>query len=103
MPKLPFVSNSLIFSLDDVSHTLIRPSWVVLARYVPSSLREIAHTSPALLPSNRSQNVSACKPGAKKEHERKHEPTTEPASFQAQSSPRLQSLTSPPKPALAAF
>lgn len=58
MPKLPFVSNSLILSLDDVSHTLTRPSCVVLARYLPSSLRAMAHTSPALPPSVGRDRVS---------------------------------------------
>lgn len=80
MPKLPFVSYSLIFLLPaGRSHTLIRPSYVVAARNCPSSLKATAQISPALLPS-----------------------TIEPSrSHSPESGERDQILTSPPKPALA--
>lgn len=52
IPKLPCVSYSLIFCLfASRSHILILPSTVVLARNCPSSLRAMAHISPAVLPS----------------------------------------------------
>lgn len=52
MPKLPFVSYSRIFCrAATVSHTLMRPSYVLPARYCPSSDSAIAQISPALLPS----------------------------------------------------
>ena len=52
IPKLPLVSYSRIFLPSArLSHTLMRPSKVVLARYCPSSESAIAQTSPALLPS----------------------------------------------------
>lgn len=60
MPKLPLVSYSRIFCRPArVSHTLMRPSYVVLARYCPSSESAIAHISPALLPSSIGALVSA--------------------------------------------
>lgn len=65
------------------SHTLTRPSYVVEARYWPSSLRARAHTSPAALPGPlvRSNSPNGCQP-------------PDSASFHI--------FTSPPKPADAA-
>lgn len=51
-PKLPLVVNSRILEQSaKISHTLIRPSIEVLAKYWLSADRAIAHISPALLPS----------------------------------------------------
>lgn len=57
-PKLPLVSNSRILAPSArLSHTLIRPSKDVAARYCPSSDRAIAHISPALFPSASDQHA----------------------------------------------
>lgn len=62
MPKLPLVSNSLIFlQPPTLSQTLIRPSTDVAARYCPSAERAMAQISPALLPSDpRRAQLRAC-------------------------------------------
>jgi hypothetical protein len=81
MPKLPLVSNSRIFFLSFTkSQTFILPSYVVLARYCPSSLSAIAQTSPALFSS-----------------------TIAPSSSHCPDSATVHILTSPPNPALAAW
>ena len=51
VPKLPFVSNWWILGRSAAvrSQTLMRPSWVVLVRYCPSSERATAQISPAFV------------------------------------------------------
>jgi hypothetical protein len=81
MPKLPFVSYSRIFFRPSFkSHTLILPSYVVLAKNCPSSLSAMAQISPALLPS-----------------------TILPSSVHSELSDILHTFTSPPNPAVAAM
>jgi hypothetical protein len=112
IPKLPFVSYSRILALSAaVSHTFMRPSYVVLARYCPSSDRAMAHSSPALFPSNgpprcqlvKNPHAAAPFPHRYNQKDIRIAPTIRPSSFQPASSLKLQIFASPPNPTLAAF